>query len=427
MGYNAQMASFTIDGLGGKKTLTGTIPVSGAKNSVLPTMAAALLLKGETTLENVPDIADVAVLTHIIEKLGGFVTREKGRLVIQAKDLSVSVIDHALAKALRASIVLVGPLLARLGTVSFPHPGGDLIGERPIDLFLSGFKAMGAEVHETGETYTLSAPQGLQGTDFFFSTMSVTGTETLMMAAVLAKGTVVLRNAAMEPEVTALAAFLNSCGARVEGAGTPTIVIKPVSLVEPAPYTVMPDRIEAATFLTLGALAGKNLTVSNLRPHELDAVIDVLLRMGVPLTISDTWITVSAPESLLPVRVRTHEYPGFPTDAHPPVMVLLTQAVGESVMIESIFDGRLAYTKELVGMGADISMISPHRARVIGPTALHGANIVTPDIRAGLAFMLAAIIADGKSTIGNAELIDRGYEQIEKRLAAVGVPIVRQP
>lgn len=419
------MPSFVIDGLASKKTLSGTVSVSGAKNSVLPTMAAALLLKGETVIENVPDIADVGVLSRIIEKLGGFVTREKGRLTVQAKDVAVGVIDHALAKALRASIVLTGPLLARLGSVSFPHPGGDLIGERPIDLFLAGFQAMGATVSETGETYTLSAPQGLGGADYFFSTVSVTGTETLMMAAVLAKGTVVLRNAAMEPEVIALAAFLNSCGARVEGAGTPIIVIKPVSLVEPAPYTIIPDRIEAATFLALGALASKELTVSNVRPHELDAVIDVLRRMDVPLMISDTWIKVSAPDTLRPVRVRTHEYPGFPTDAHPPVMVLLTQAAGESVMIESIFDGRLKYTEELVKMGADISMISPHRARVVGQTPLRGADITTPDIRAGLAFMLAAIIADGKSTIGNAELIDRGYERIEERLVALGVAITR--
>lgn len=420
------MASFVIDGLSGKKTLSGTVSVSGAKNSVLPTMAAALLLKGETVIENVPDIADVGVLSRIIEKLGGFVTREKGRLTVQAKDVAVGVIDHALAKALRASIVLTGPLLARLGSVSFPHPGGDLIGERPIDLFLAGFQAMGATVSETGETYTLAAPQGLQGADYFFSTVSVTGTETLMMAAVLAKGTVVLRNAAMEPEVIALAAFLNSCGARVEGAGTPVIIIKPVSLVEPAPYTVIPDRIEAATFLALGALAGKDLTVANVRPHELDAVIDVLKRMDVPLMISDTWIKISAPDTLRPVRVRTHEYPGFPTDAHPPVMVLLTQAAGESVMIESIFDGRLKYTEELVKMGADISMVSPHRARVVGQTPLRGADITTPDIRAGLAFMLAAIIAEGKSTIGNAELIDRGYEKIEERLRAVGVQIERR-
>lgn len=420
------MASFVIDGLSGKKTLSGTVSVSGAKNSVLPTMAAALLIKGETVIENVPDIADVGVLSRIIEKLGGFVTRGKGRLTVQAHDVTTGVIDHALAKTLRASIVLTGPLLARLGSVSFPHPGGDLIGERPIDLFLAGFQAMGATVSETGETYTLSAPHGLQGADYFFSTVSVTGTETLMMAAVLAKGTVVLRNAAMEPEVIALAAFLNSCGARVEGAGTPVIVIKPVSLVEPAPYTVIPDRIEAATFLALGAIASKDLTVSNVRPHELDAVLDVLTRMQVPMTISDTWVKVSAPETLRPVRVRTHEYPGFPTDAHPPVMVLLTQAAGESVMIESIFDGRLKYTEELVKMGADISMVSPHRARVVGQTPLRGADITTPDIRAGLAFMLAAIIADGRSTIGNAELIDRGYERIEERLSAVGVSISRK-
>ncbi len=312
-----------------------------------------------------------------------------------------------------------------MGSVTFPHPGGDLIGERPIDLFIAGFKTLGATVTEAGDTYTISAPEGLTGGDFFFNTVSVTGTETLLMAAVLAKGTVILRNAAMEPEVVALAEFLTSAGARIEGAGTPTIVVRPVSLTEPAPYTVIPDRIEAATFLALGALAGEEITVEHVMPHHLDAVIDVLVRMGVPVTVGKDSITVRAPETLTPVRVRTHEYPGFPTDAHPPIMILLTQAMGESVMIESIFDGRLKYTEELLKMGADISPISPHRARVIGQSSLKGADIDTPDIRAGLAFMLAAIIAEGKSTIGNAHLIDRGYEEIEKRLASVGVQIAR--
>ncbi len=419
------MSSFVIDGLAGKKTLKGSIPVYGAKNAVLPTMAAALLIKGETVIDNVPGIADVHVLAQIIEKLGGFVSRDGSRLTVNARDITGSVIDHTLAKTLRASIVLTGPLLARLGSVTFPHPGGDLIGERPIDLFMAGFKTLGAEVTETGETYTISAPSGLTGGDFFFSTVSVTGTETLMMAAVLAKGTVVLRNAAMEPEVVALADFLKSAGARIDGAGTPTIVIKPVSLVEPPPYSVIPDRIEAATFLALGALAAEELVVEHIAPHHLDAVVDVLLRMGVPITMSNDRITVRAPEKLVPVRVRTHEYPGFPTDAHPPIMVLLTQAVGESVMIESIFDGRLKYTEELVRMGADITAISPHRARVVGKSQLMGADIDTPDIRAGLAFMLAAIAADGKSKIGGAHLIDRGYEKIENRLSAVGVQIAR--
>jgi UDP-N-acetylglucosamine 1-carboxyvinyltransferase len=420
------MSSFVIEGLAGKKSLKGSIPVYGAKNSVLPTMAASILMPGETVIQNVPDIADVRSMSTLLEKLGAYVHVGEREVTVNARDVSGTVLDQAAAKSLRASVLLIGPVLARMGAVTFPHPGGDLIGERPIDLFISGLQALGAGLTESGDTYTLSVPNGLTGGDFFFSTVSVTATEALMMAATRAKGTVVLRNAALEPEVVALATFLRSAGAVIEGDGTPTIVIKPVTLVEPPPYTVIPDRIEAATFLALGALAGESLTVTNLVPHHLDAVIDVLTRMGVSLTVGRDEITVRAPERLLPVRVRTHEYPGFPTDAHPPVMVLLTQAEGESVLIESIFDGRLPYTAELVRMGADIELMSPHRAHVRGPRALKGAQIVSPDIRAGLAYMLAAIVASGESEVGNAHLVDRGYEKIEHRLSALGVSIKRQ-
>lgn len=420
------MPSLVIDGLRGQKSLRGTIPVFGAKNAVLPTMAATLLIQGETTITNVPGIADIDSMTRLLETLGAFVSRSGDTLTVNARDVSGSVLDYAAAKSLRASVLLIGSVLARTGSVTFPHPGGDLIGERPIDLFIAGLTALGATVSEAKDTYTLSAPHGLSGGEFFFSTVSVTATETMLMAATLARGTVVLRNAAMEPEVVALADFLTSAGARIEGAGTPVIVIKPVTLVEPPPYAVIPDRIEAASFLTLGALAGEEITVSNITPHHLDAVIDVLQRMGVPLVIRDTSITVRAPETLMPVRVRTHEYPGFPTDAHPPIMIALTQAAGESILIESIFDGRLNYTQDLVRMGADITLISPHRASIKGQRALTATTFETPDIRAGLAFVLASIVAQGTSVVGNAGLIDRGYQNIEERLRAVGVPITRK-
>lgn len=419
------MPSLQIEGLNGRKTLRGSIPVYGAKNSVLPTMAAALLIRGETVLENVPDIADVRSMSLLLEKLGAAVTRSGATLTVKTAECTESVLDHAAARSLRASVLLTGSVLARTGAVRFPHPGGDLIGERPIDIFAAGFQALGATVTEDTESYIFSAPNGLSGGEYFFSTVSVTATEALLMAATLAKGTVVLRNAAMEPEVTALAEFLVSCGAKITGAGTPVIVITPVTLVEPPPYRIIPDRIEAATFLALGALAGEEITVEDVSVHHLDSVIDVLRRMEVPLTINQTSITVRAPERLAPIRVRTHEYPGFATDAHPPVMVLLTQAHGQSVLIESIFDGRLRYTDELVRMGAQIEIVSPHRAQISGPRPLRGAHIDTPDIRAGLAFILAAVVADGQSTVGRAELIDRGYARLEDRLRAVGVPISR--
>ncbi|MBU6310446.1 UDP-N-acetylglucosamine 1-carboxyvinyltransferase [Patescibacteria group bacterium] len=418
------MPAFSITGLAGQKSLAGTIPVYGAKNFVLPAMAAALILPGETVLEQVPEISDVAVMSDILRELGATLQTADGVLKISAPRLASNI--GASAKSLRASVLLIGPVLARTGTVTIPHPGGDLIGERPIDLFAQGFERLGAHVSEDGDRYTFSAPHGLSGGEFFFSTVSVTATETLLIAATLAKGTVVLVNAAMEPEIVALADMLRAAGARIEGDGTPVITVRPVSLVSPPPTTIIPDRIEAATFLALGALAAESLTIQNVRPDHLAAVLDVCERMGVPLSIGTDSITVRAPERLAPIRVRTHEYPGFATDAHPPIMVCLTQADGESVLIESIFDGRLKYTEELVRMGADISLMSPHRARVVGARALQGADIVTPDIRAGLAFMLAAITANGTSRIGNAHLIDRGYARIEERLRAVGVSIERE-
>lgn len=426
--YNERMKadSFVIEGLGGKKRLKGSIPVFGAKNAVLPLMAAASLVAGEARFSNVPHISDVASLGRILEGLGAFVTHQADTLTISSKELSGGVLNQDLAKSMRASVVLIGPLLARLGAVTFPHPGGDVIGERPIDLFISGFEKLGAVCTETPESYTLSAPQGLSGGEFFFRIVSVTATETLMMAAPLAKGPVTLKNCAMEPEIIAVADFLKACGADIEGAGTPTITIRPSVLHAPeSTFAVMPDRIEAATFLALGALAAEELTVTNLEPRHLDAVLDTLSAIGVWFSIDANSITVRAPEKLRPVKLRTHEYPGFPTDAQAPMAILLTQAEGESTIYETIFDGRLNYVQELIGMGANIQLVNPHRAIVKGPSALRSRDIDGPDIRAGLAFILAAAIAEGTSHVGNAHLMDRGYEAIEKRLAGVGLSIQR--
>jgi UDP-N-acetylglucosamine 1-carboxyvinyltransferase len=417
---------FVIEGLDGEKTLSGSIPVYGAKNAVLPALAASLLIQGQSTFENVPGIADIPAMGRILEGLGAHVHRDGRTLTVNAKEITSSVLDSASARSLRASVLLIGSVLARTGRVTFPHPGGDVIGERPIDLFVSAFQKLGATFSETEDTYTLSAPNGLSGGEFFFRVVTVTGTEAVMMAATLAKAPVTLKNCALEPEVVATAEFLKSCGARIEGAGTSTIVIHPSPLTPPLkPHRIIPDRIEAASFLALGALAAKELTVTDIEPTHLDAVIQGLEYMGVPLSVGKDFITVRAPETLLPTRLRTHEYPGFATDAHPPFLILLTQAEGDSVMIESIFDGRLNYTTELVKMGADIKIVSPHRANIRGKTNFVAADIETPDIRAGLAFMLAAIIAKGKSKVANAHLIDRGYESIENRLAAVGVKIQR--
>ncbi|MEK7530912.1 MAG: UDP-N-acetylglucosamine 1-carboxyvinyltransferase [Patescibacteria group bacterium] len=419
-------SAFVIEGTRGEKKLSGSIPVYGSKNAVLPLMAAAALVEGETKLSNVPEIADIRSMISILEGLGAFVTYAGDTLSVRTQDLSQTVLDRAAAKSLRASVLLTGPVLARNKSVTFPHPGGDLIGERPVDVFLNAFTKLGATVTENADSYTVSAPNGLTGGEYFFHVVSVTGTESILIAATAATGTVTLKNCAMEPEVVATAEFLQSCGAKIEGAGTPTILITPTSLTAPSTATkVIPDRIEAASFLTLGALLGQDITVTNADRTHLDAVIDALEIMGVSVLSDSTGMHVKAPERLTAARLRTHEYPGYPTDAQSPQVVLLTQATGESVVIESIFDGRLAYTKELVRMGANIELMSPHRAVIRGPTSLTAATIDTPDIRAGLAYMLAAAIASGTSTINNAHIIDRGYAHIVQRLSALGLSIKR--
>ena len=420
------MDSFVLRGLAGKAEIAGTIAVSGSKNAVLPIMAASSLVEGEVKLGNVPDIADVRSTVALIESLGGFVTFGSGMASLRTRDADQTIIDEEVGKRMRASILMVASVLARHGRVTFPHPGGCVLGSRPIDVFIGGFRKLGATFSEEGERYAFSAPQGLSGGEIFFRVISVTATEAFMIAATKASGPVTLKNCAMEPEVVATADFLKACGAKVEGAGTPTITVFPSSLQAPATsFQIIPDRIEAGSFLILGALAAKDLTVTGANPAHLSSVIETLSDIGVSVAVSEGSIRVSRPPSLKPAEVRTHEYPGFPTDLQAPMAILLTQAEGESSILETIFDGRLNYAAELVRMGADIEVVNPHKAIIKGPTPLKAREIMGPDIRAGLAFLLAAAIADGDSTIGNANFIDRGYEKIEEKLKAVGLSIRR--
>lgn len=420
------MSSFSITGLSGEKKLEGSISVSGMKNAALPIMAAATLVPGESHFSNMPQISDVQAMCELIEDLGGFISRDRDTLSIRAGELAGTVLNPERAKSMRASVLLTGPILARMGSVTFPHPGGCVLGTRPIDVFVTGFEKLGATYSESENSYTLTATNGLQGGEIFFRLVSVTATETFMMAATLAKGPVTLMNCAMEPEVVAVADFLVLCGAKIEGAGTPTITIFPSSIHEPQKTTaIIPDRIEAASFLILGALAGEEVVVTNTEPKHVTAVAEALLSMGATVRTDANTMTVRSPQKLGPFELRTHEYPGFPTDAQAPMTVLMTQAEGESSVLETIFDGRLNYTNELVRMGANIQLWNPHKATIKGPTPLKARDIDGPDIRAGLAFILAAIIADGTSHVGNAHLVDRGYEHIEERLSGLGVSITR--
>ena len=401
---------FVVEGLGGKKTLRGEIAVKGAKNAALKALSASVLFDDALAIENLPEIEDVKRMQELLA--GG-----------------LPVLKKEIAERLRASIVLTGPTLARYGTVTFPFPGGCVLGERPIDLFLEGFKKLGAKVEEKDELFTITGK--LKGARIFFPSVSVTATETLMMAAVLAEGETELQNSAMEPEIGALIRYLNACGAHIEGADTPTLVIKGTGgkLLHSAglPYITPPDRIETGSFVLLAALAGEEVKVTNCEPLHVDALLVLLRRAGVTLEVGTDYISIKrSPTLLKSVSVRTHEYPGFPTDLQAPMAVFLTQCAGEATILETIFDGRFRYADDLIRMGADITVMNPHKILIKGPTPLSRKELESPDLRGGLAYIIAAAVAEGTSTIDNAYLIDRGYERIENRLQNLGLNIKRE-
>lgn len=431
--HTTRMAdAFVVNGCGGKSCLSGTIAVGGAKNAALQALAFSLLFKDEVSYERMPEIEDVDRMCELLEDLGATITRKSHSVRVSYPKKISSTIDRDRAKRMRASIVLTGPLLARTGEVRFPFPGGCVIGKRPVDVFLDGFRELGADVEEIDDQFVVVAPtkkqyQQLRGAEIFLRVPSVTATQALMMAAVLAGGTTRIKNAALEPETEHLANFLNTCGAKISGLGTTTLLIEGTGLLEASgrTYHVPPDRIEAGCFSILGALAADMLVVDECNPCDLEAVIDVLRRVGVSVETNKSQIIVRRPKKLRSVDIKTHEYPGFPTDVQAPMVVLLTQATGESLVFETIFEGRLNYTEGLIRMGASIKMWDTHRASVKGPTDLRGKELEGPDIRAGLAYIIAGIIADGETIIHNAYYVDRGYESIEKRLRAIGANIKR--
>lgn len=432
-----QQDALVVTGLDGEKKLSGTIAINGAKNAVLQAFAFSLLFFDKVALENVPDIEDTHRMAELLAELGlSVVAANTHRYELEVGKNVSSEFPYEPARKLRASIVLTGPLLARSGEVRFPHPGGCVIGNRPIDVFLESFQKMGASVKEDGKYYVITAPEGtggrkLKGTTLFLRVPSVTATQTLMMAGVLAEGTTVIKNAALEPETEALATFLNSCGAHIQGAGTTTITIQGGELLtaEGKSFATPPDRIEAGSFLILGALAAKDLTLTNCDPTHLDAVVEALRDSGVPIETTPSTIVIknnTKPNNAFKAfDIKTHEYPGFPTDLQAPATVFLTQVTGSALVFETIFEGRLNYVDGLIKMGANIKLWDTHRATVEGPMSLKGRDLEGPDIRAGLAYIIAATVAKGDSTIHNAYFIDRGYEQIEKRLQSIGLKIER--
>lgn len=434
--------SFIIEGLAGKKTLKGKISINGAKNAALKAMAAAVLFDGKVTLENIPHTEDIQTLSTILTKLGAVVSwkDEKNHILeIDPTSIKSTDIDPDLAGAMRASVVLTGPMLGRFGKVTFPSPGGCVIGARPIDLFIEGYQKMGVTVREENDClYIIEALKGLKGAENFFNKVTVGGTETIMMAAVLAKGTTVLKNCAMEPEIVNVAEWLISCGANIKGVGTPTITIEGTGgklLTPKNRYVAIPDRIEAGSFLILGALAADELTIANCRPDHMEADINILQTAGVPIEVGKDYLKISKngkidTASWKPLTdLRTHEYPGFSTDLQPQVAVFLTQTTCESKVFETIYEGRFKYVEDLQMMGANITVMNPREILVKGPTHFKqlpdSKELNARDIRAGFAVVMAALTGTGKFTVNNVHLIDRGYEKLEERLRELGAHIQR--
>jgi UDP-N-acetylglucosamine 1-carboxyvinyltransferase len=412
----------------GGKTLAGRVSISGAKNSALPCMAAALLTPETITLHNLPYARDIITQRRLLEDLGATVlTPELRTHKINAANVEVFEAPYELVKTMRASVLALGPLLARFGKAKVSLPGGCAIGTRPIDLHLAGFERFGAQVNlEAGNVVARAPKDGrLRGAEITFSKVTVTGTENLMLAATLARGRTVLYNAAREPEVVDLAELLNKMGARVLGAGTPTIQIQGVESLGEAEHTIIPDRIETGTFIVAAALTGGKLEIKDCAPEHLGSVITKLRELGVQINeLSPTTLEVSCLDGLQASDITTEPYPGFPTDMQAQYMVLMTQARGNSIINETIFENRFMHASELQRMGARIQM-DGHTATVNGPSALNGAPVIASDLRASASLVLAGLVARGETIIDRVYHIDRGYEKIEAKLRELGADIER--
>lgn len=421
--FTNTMSKFVIKG--GNK-LSGLIEVRGAKNLAIKLLPAVLLSNGVFELSNMPDIQDVRLMVDMLKLFGAGVQKLNSHTyAIDCRGVTMADIPVDTVKKMRASFLFITPLLVRFGEVNFPHPGGDAIGRRPIDMVLEGLKQMGAQVEEKTGSYVIKAKR-LKGTDVTFKWITHTGTEAMIMAAVCADGRTVLRNCALEPEVGALCEFLNKQGARITGVGTSTITIDGVFSLAGTNFQCIPDRLETGTFALMAAITGSEISIINCEPKHLEVFWKYLDLIGVPYELGENWVQIKAPHTpIKATELRTHEYPGFVTDLQAPFTVLMTQAHGLSMIHETIFDGRLFYTDILNSMGANVIMCDPHRVVVNGPTKLYGQKIVSPDVRAGMALVLAALVAEGTTTIDNIEHIDRGYENLAQRLSKLGADIQR--
>ena len=411
----------------GGNPLLGTIRISGAKNAALPAMAAALLTEDPVILENVPQVRDIETTRRLLSSMGAEVElgygRAQHRTSICCKQLAAPEASYELVKTMRASTLVLGPLVARCGRARVSLPGGCAIGARPIDLHIKGLERLGAKIDQQ-HGYVEASAERLKGAEIVFDKITVTGTEDLLMAATLAEGETLMQNCAREPEVADLADLLNKMGAKIEGAGTPTIRVKGVSKLHGARHRIIPDRIEAATFILAGALTDGDLNIAGCEPKHLDALLQKLEEAGVKTKATRDCVRVEGNGALKAADVITEEYPGFPTDVQAQYMVLATQAEGTSIITENIFENRFMHALEMVRMGANIK-IEGRRAIVRGKTPLSGAAVLASDLRASASLVLAALVAEGETIIDRVYHIDRGYENIEEKLRGVGAQIRR--
>ncbi|MBI4383584.1 MAG: UDP-N-acetylglucosamine 1-carboxyvinyltransferase [Nitrospinae bacterium] len=412
--------------INGGKPLRGRVDISGAKNAVLPILAATLLTSGRNEVLEVPQVRDVATMIHLIVELGAAIeVFEDGRLVLDTSRVDNIEAPYDLVRTMRASCLVLGPLLARLGAARVSLPGGCAIGARPIDLHIKGLKAMGADIRLDGG-YIHAFADKLRGTRYYFDTVSVTGTANLMMAATLADGETVLENAAREPEVVFLADVLNRAGAKIEGAGTDAIVIQGVSSLRPLSCKIFPDRIETATYMIAGIITGGAVEIGNCIPHHVEALILKLREAGATVEENGPVLKVSRNGKLKAVNVQTSPYPGFATDIQAQMMALMTVAEGQSIVTESVFENRFMHVAELRRMGAGIA-VRGNTAIVTGTKELSGAPVMATDLRASASLVLAALAANGESSISRVYHIDRGYASMERKLSALGADIRRVP
>jgi len=410
----------------GVDSLSGTIKISGAKNASLPLIAMTILAKNSVNIKNLPHVADINTLLKLLSNLGAKCDFLEDRVLVDTSTLHETKATYDIVKTMRASILVLGPILARFGHCEVSLPGGCAIGQRPIDLHLKALEQMGAKIEIKAGYIEARTPNGLKGCDIIFDKITVTGTANIVMAAALANGNTTITNAAREPEVVQLCEVLNKSGVQIDGIGTAILTIHGTNgkLINIDEFAVIPDRIEAGTYLCAGAITKSEITLTDVEPKHLSAVLAKLEEMGSTFTITKDTITIHPAQEIKPVKIITQEYPAFPTDMQAQFLALATQANGVSIIEEKLFENRFMHVSELQRMGADITL-NGHTATVRGKTQLSGTDVMATDLRASSALVLAALVANNETNIHRIYHLDRGYDSLEKKLEGVGAKIQR--